>query len=116
MGRCPTDTCRVTPHGGYGYYRASRAVTHYAWDLGGPGGTPVYAPEDGVVDTIADGQGPPWSGYDPGLVLLHGGSGYYHLLAHLGPSSYKVRVGDRVKQGQHVGNIAYDHVHWEIRK
>lgn len=116
MGTCPTKTCHITPHGGYAFYRANRDVTHYAWDLGGAGGTPVVSPEAGVVDTIASGQSAPWSGYDPGLVVVRGRSGYYHLLAHLNPDTIKVRVGEVVQQGQQVGSVAYDHVHWEVRK
>lgn len=115
MARYPVDVVRVTPHGAFGFLRDYKtpAVTHWGVDLGGAAGTLVRAPEDGVVDTTASGTSPPFTGYDPGVVLIRGRSGYYHLLGHTIPS---VSPGQVVKEGQVVGKIGVNHVHYEVRK
>jgi murein DD-endopeptidase MepM/ murein hydrolase activator NlpD len=116
VARYPVDVVRITPHGGWSYFRPEQGeggTYHYALDLGGAAGTPVRAPEDGVVDTTASGTSPPFTGYDPGVVLLRGRSGYYHLLGHTIPM---VQAGQVVREGQQVGTIGVNHVHWETRK
>jgi len=115
VARYPVDVVRVTPRGAYGYFRDYKTPTVHHWglDLGGPAGTVVRAPEDGVVDTTATGTSPPFTGYDPGVVLLRGRSGVYHLLGHTRPS---VQAGQAVREGQQVGTIGINHVHWEVRR
>jgi murein DD-endopeptidase MepM/ murein hydrolase activator NlpD len=78
----------------------------------------IYAPEDGVVVSVADGTSPPFTGYGPGVVLMKGMSGFYHLLAHLDLGSIRVTKGAKVAEGTLVGryNAAYGHCHYEVRK
>jgi murein DD-endopeptidase MepM/ murein hydrolase activator NlpD len=77
----------------------------------------IYAPEAGVVVAVSDGQSPPFSGYGPGVVLMKGASGFYHLLAHLDLSSIKVSKGEQIAEGTLVGkfNARYAHCHYEVR-
>lgn len=123
-GRCPTDTCKTSPHGGYHFWRpdqvdpksGTRGVMHWAWDLSGTAGsTPVYAPEDGFVVETATGLSSPWTGFNPGLVLIKGVSGVYHVLGHLDYNKIIVRGGQPVALGQKVGVMGISHTHWEIR-
>lgn len=77
----------------------------------------IYAPEAGVVVAVADGSSPPFSGYGPGVVLIKGASGFYHLLAHLDLGSVRVRKDEQIAEGALVGryNAAYAHCHYEVR-
>lgn len=119
-----TKPISSAPASGYGAKRA-RGVVHYAWDLPGVEDAPVVAPEDAIVTGIRyNGTGgsvklpPPWDGYGPGIVLLRGASGVWHLLAHVAPS---VMVGQTVREGQDVATLTRNvgasgpHVHWEVR-
>lgn len=124
-GVCPTDTCKTSPHGGYHFWRpdqvdpksGQRGVMHWAWDLSGSADrTPVYAPEDGVVVETATGESSPWTGFQPGLVLIKGVSGVFHVLGHMDYPTIAVRAGQQVRMGQPVGVMGISHVHWEIRK
>lgn len=105
---------------------------HAGVDLGGRPGTPVMAPEAGVVEQVGTLPArPPWTGYPP-AVLLRGDSGRWHLLAHLNGNAAGgrataplVSVGQRVQLGDVLGYIgpanpadrseAHDHCHWEVR-
>jgi len=89
---------------------------HPGVDVLGPAGTLVQAPEGGAVVTTATGASPPYVGYGPFLVVIHGDSGKYHLLAHLDPSANVVDVGERVEAGDVVGQTSSaNHTHWEVR-
>lgn len=93
--------------------------THPGVDVNGPQGTPVHAPEDGVVVLAADGSVPPWRGYGPWLVVIRGrASGKFHLLSHLDPSARALAaIGLPVRAGDVVGRVsAARHTHWELRK
>jgi murein DD-endopeptidase MepM/ murein hydrolase activator NlpD len=99
---------------------------HAGVDLHAAHGASVLAPESGVVvvaarasyaDEVPRHSAPPgWSGYGPGCVVLHGDSGWYHVLAHVAPvgaraiQTYRVAEGDRIASASAVG-----HVHWEVR-
>lgn len=140
MPRIPVDNVRVTPHGKYKSIRRSSAdgscgvapypCSHPGVDLAAPKGTPVYAPESGIVTEVARGDTKPWTGYDPALVTMRGDSGYSHLLAHLDPEVI-TRWGEaqlfgsepkmyplakRVTEGQLLGYVANNHTHWEVRE
>lgn len=98
---------------GWGYRRTPSHV-HAGVDLGARPGTPVMAPEAGVVSEVITRDVPPWRGYAP-CVLLAGASGVWHLLAHLGPT-IAVLQGDAVALGDALGAVgALRHVHWEVR-
>lgn len=77
----------------------------------------VWAPEAGAVIAVADGSAPPFVGYGPGVVMLLGASGVYHLLSHLDHSTIKVRVGQQLDEGEPIAkfSVAYGHCHYEIR-
>jgi murein DD-endopeptidase MepM/ murein hydrolase activator NlpD len=89
---------------------------HAGVDVHGAPGTPVLAPEAGVVERV--GTLParaPWTGYAP-AVLLRGDSGRWHLLAHLSGGPLLVVADQRVTLRQPVGTIGHErHVHWEVR-
>lgn len=99
---------------------------HAGVDLLGPGGREVVAPESGVVRVVFTSSrpvdprrsSPPgWAGYGPKGVLMHGDSGAWHLLAHLG--SVEVSPSSVLTEGQRVGTISGElstpHCHWEVR-
>lgn len=86
---------------------------HEGTDFALPGGTPVYAPADGVV-MIAE----PLAVRGNAVVIDHGWglySGYWHL------SEFKVTPGQTVKQGDLIalsGNTGLStgaHLHWDMR-
>lgn len=124
----PITPMIVSPHGGYLYARTSPSegscathsypCYHPGLDVVGRAGTPVVAPEDGIVHTTAPGSGPPFTGYGPWVVIIQGKSGRFHLLAHLDPDKRGMApTGTRVSAGQQVGvTSSANHVHWEVRK
>jgi murein DD-endopeptidase MepM/ murein hydrolase activator NlpD len=91
---------------------------HPGVDVVGPAGTPVKAPEGGLVVAAADGSSSPYAGYGPWLVIIRGDSGKFHLLGHLDPAyMLQAPIGLRVKEGQVVGRTSSaNHTHWEVRK
>jgi murein DD-endopeptidase MepM/ murein hydrolase activator NlpD len=88
---------------------------HRGVDYAAPTGTPVKATGDGKV--IYRG----WKGgYGKTVVLQHGGR-YTTLYAHLNGYARGLDVGQRVRQGQHIGYIGSTglstgpHLHYEFR-
>lgn len=103
---------------GYGYrihpiYRTRKM--HTGIDLTAPTGTEIYATGDGKVIK---------AGYTPGgygkRVLVDHGFGYKTLYAHM--SDINVRVGQKVKRGDVLGEVGNTgrstapHLHYEVRK
>jgi murein DD-endopeptidase MepM/ murein hydrolase activator NlpD len=88
---------------------------HAGMDFSAPSGTQIFATGDGVVDRADAGA----SGYGNHIVIRHG-FGYETLYAHL--SSYKCRVGQRVKRGDIIalvgssGRSQGPHLHYEVHK
>ncbi len=85
---------------------------HAGVDIGAPWGTPVLASDGGTV--VFSG----WNGaYGRSVVIKHGR--YFTRYAH--HSSNLVRVGERVAQGQVIGQVGISgratgpHLHFEIR-
>lgn len=120
MNRQP-PIARYAPVTGRREWLASRsngARLHAGVDLAAPAGTPVGAPENGVVHIVerdADAT-PRWRGYGPSIVLLHGESGAWHLLSHLAPDAELPTRGSLVSKGARLGTVgALAHVHWEVR-
>lgn len=123
--RIPTDEGRV-PVRGLGSWLARRSDghrLHAGVDLRTRRGQPVRAPEGGVIvqtirasapsDSRAGSSPPGWAGYGPHAVLLHGDSGWYHLLSHI---DAPIALGTRVAEGDEVGiGSRLMHVHWEVR-
>jgi murein DD-endopeptidase MepM/ murein hydrolase activator NlpD len=90
-------------------YGPRRDGFHYGADFPAPTGTPVYAPDDGVV----------WSAGlagSAGLMVAINSGNTQHKLMHL--SAVKVKPGEKVSKGQLVGlsgNTGHStgpHLHW----
>lgn len=126
MSRAPVDGVRLPERGG-GSWLAARSGghrLHAGLDLHAGAGTVVRAPEAGrIVLTFSASTGDEtprqsrpvgWAGYGPYGLLIHGDSGWYHLLGHVDSltaiDGARVAEGDVVAVGSPVG-----HVHWEVR-
>lgn len=125
MARWPSGPYSTRRTGCYGCKRITSAdggcgvhgypCTHWGVDLFAV--TPqIWAPELSVVVAVADGSAAPFRGYGPGVILLQGASGVYHLFAHMG--TIAVKVGQRLAEGDYLGTFdkAYGHSHWEVRR
>lgn len=109
---------------GYAFDRGD--VTHWGVDLSAKPGTPVFAPEDLVVEYVAvNDSTPPLSGYGPGAILARGeDSGLWHVLGHLDAWDWSDARHDRLPypgrkyaKGDEIGVVSkLNHVHWELRK
>lgn len=86
---------------------------HKGIDLGGPAGTPIYAPADGTV-TYAG----PAGGYGHLIVIKHD-NGFTTKYGHMYSNGMFVRNGQAVKQGDPIGAVGSDgystgpHLHFE---
>lgn len=78
----------------------------------------VFAPENGTVIDVANGASAPFVGFGPGVIVIRGDSGFFHLLAHLNFSTINVRQGQRVGEGQLLATFdpRIGHTHWEVRQ
>ncbi len=117
--RFPTNYVAITM-----YYNPN---THRGIDLAwnskqGGKEVPIFAPADGVVTVVkndyatTDLTGSSYGNY----VRIDHGNGICTLMAHLKQGSVSVKVGDRVTQGQQVGNMGNtgrsngNHTHYEV--
>lgn len=101
---------------------------HYAWDFAARVNTPVYASGDGVVKKVRFNQ-------DTNTIDKSNGAGNYieieydvdgekykMLYGHLYPNSATVKVGDKVKSWQKIGEVGTtgystgNHLHWKVTK
>lgn len=93
-----------TPHAGGVFGAVRKYDIHTGIDLYCESGDPVYAIEDGIVVNVCHftGQkvGSDWWN-DTDAVLIEGKSG----VILYGELESKVKVGDSIKEGQHIGNI-----------
>jgi murein DD-endopeptidase MepM/ murein hydrolase activator NlpD len=98
---------------GYDY---SPATGHYAIDIAGDFGNPIYAADSGVVVFA----GPSQRGYGNEVVIDHG-NGWQTLYAHLIDGGIYVSCGQSVLQGATIGamgstgNSTGPHLHFEMR-
>ena len=90
-------------------------MMHNGIDLAAEEGTPVKATADGVVEKTEE-----WpEGYGKYIVVVHDDV-YTTLYAQL--SEMKVKVGEKVKQGDVIGLVGSSglstapHLHYEVRK
>lgn len=127
---------RTKPTDGRCGYKNVYPCVHRGLDMAAPAGGAVYAPENGrVVISVSDNVTPPLRGFGPGAILFLGDSGMRHVLGHMDPTWWensawrgfpgalpKVLIPDRVpadgrryRQGEQMGVVAVDHLHWEVR-
>ena len=85
---------------------------HSGIDYGGPTGSPVIAPNDGVVA---------WAGRTDrrgnGLIIDHGAgvySGYYHLSEAIAEDGLRVARGETIGLIGATGLATGPHLHWEV--
>jgi murein DD-endopeptidase MepM/ murein hydrolase activator NlpD len=91
---------------------------HAGTDIAAPGGTPIYAAADGVVN-YADWMG----GYGNYTCIRHGKStkGKSLSTCYGHQSRILVETGQRVRRGQLIGRVGTtgastgDHLHFEVR-
>ena len=145
--RLPVANKVITPHGAFGYVRATSKdgacgvkkvypCVHKGVDLGGPAGTPVYAPERLRTTFVAfDNATRPLRGFGPGAIRALGASGAVHTLGHLDPEWWRettwqlpgsifegfrgqtqLPAVDRIyEEGEQVGVMSdARHVHWQV--
>lgn len=124
----PIPGARI-PTAGAACWCASRSDghrLHAGLDLAAPIGDRVLAPEGGRVAVVANASTPSartrfsrpsgWAGYGPGVVVLQGDSGAFHVLGHV--DAVVVVPGQRVREGEllaFVGETSTPHLHWEVR-
>jgi murein DD-endopeptidase MepM/ murein hydrolase activator NlpD len=88
---------------------------HTGVDFTAPKGTPIYATGDGVVITVKTVFG----GYGKYVEIDHG-FGFVTRYAHM--NDFKVRKGQKVKRGDHIGSVGNTgsstapHIHYEVLK
>lgn len=95
-------------------YAGQPGSYHGGVDIARPTGTPIVAPADGMVTLAAD---PPFT-LEGRLLILDHGHGLTSAFLHL--SRIDVRVGQRVRQGQALGQVGQTgratgpHLHWAM--
>jgi len=104
----------ITSHFGYRVHPIYKVKKlHAGTDIGAPKGTKVLAAGSGIVITAKE-----WGGYGNAVMIDHG-NGKWTLYAHL--SKIRVKEGDEVKAGQHIGDVGKTgtatgyHLHYEVR-
>jgi murein DD-endopeptidase MepM/ murein hydrolase activator NlpD len=85
-------------YGSQRVYNGMPGRPHYGVDIARPTGTPVHAPQGGYV-TFAN----PDTYFSGGLILIDHGHGLSSSFLHL--SAVNVEVGQRIKQGEIIGEI-----------
>ncbi len=96
-------------------YRGTPASYHNGVDLAGGRGTTYVAPADGVVVLAADH---PFT-LEGNLLIVDHGAGLNSAFLH--SEKLSVRLGDKVKQGQPLGQIGATgrasgpHLHWAVK-
>ena len=110
------DIYRISSHFGYRtdpFYKVQKL--HSGIDFSAPIGTHIYCSGDGVVEKVTKGN----SGYGNNIVVNHG-YGYKTRYAHL--SKAHVKVGQKVKRGEHIADVGNSgkstapHLHYEVIK
>ncbi|UAB78423.1 M23 family metallopeptidase [Erythrobacter sp. SCSIO 43205] len=95
-------------------YRGEPGSFHSGIDIAKPTGTPFVAPADGVVILARTGFS-----LEGGLLMIDHGNGLNSAFLHC--HRIHVKEGDRVRQGQHIGDIGATgratgpHLHWGLK-
>ncbi|MCJ9427818.1 M23 family metallopeptidase [Kordiimonas marina] len=110
----------IPAHGRFsGFYGSQRILNgkprspHYGLDIAAPVGTPIVAPESGVV-RLAD----PAFLLEGGIVIIDHGFGVSSTMFHM--NTVEVKEGQHVKRGERIGTIGMTgratgpHVDWRI--
>lgn len=109
----PREDRTTAPYGTRRVFNGATKSVHRGWDIGGPVGSEIHAPADGVVTYARDMY---YSGNT--LFVDHGGglyTGYFHM------DSFAVEPGDRVEAGQLLGTVGATgrvtgpHLHWAAK-
>lgn len=85
---------------------------HLGYDYSVPVGTPVFAPETGVIRLVTTGA-------EGGNTIELGSTGYYHRFLHL--NKFNVKVGQKVTEGAligwsgNTGKTTGAHLHHDVR-
>ncbi|USI73326.1 M23 family metallopeptidase [Sphingomonas morindae] len=96
-------------------YQGEKGAYHSGLDIARPQGSPVYAPADGVVLLAATDQVFSLEGH---LLMVGHGMGLDSAFLHL--SRILVRPGQRVRQGEQIGEVGMTgratgpHLHWAL--
>lgn len=92
-------------------YNGEPRRPHYGVDVAAPAGTPIVAPQAGVVTLAEDDMY-----FEGGLVFLDHGHGVTSVMMHM--SRVDVETGQRVEQGETIGAVGSTgrstgpHLHW----
>ncbi len=95
-------------------YNGEPADYHSGIDIAPGNGVPFVAPADGVVVLARTGFS-----LEGGLIIIDHGNGLNSAFLHA--SKLAVREGERVAQGQHIGNVGATgratgpHLHWSLK-
>jgi murein DD-endopeptidase MepM/ murein hydrolase activator NlpD len=95
-------------------YRGEPADYHSGIDIAPGNGVPFVTPADGTVVLARTGFS-----LEGGLIIIDHGSGLNSAFLHA--SKIVVREGERVMQGQHIGNVGATgratgpHLHWSLK-
>lgn len=99
------------------YYNGGAGGGHSGIDIGAPRGAKIVAADGGTVELARDS--------DPGgfgvTVIIKHGNGFWTLYAHMIEGSVAVKQGEKVDQGQKLGEVNNtgssrgDHLHFNIQ-
>lgn len=95
-------------------YKGEPAAFHTGIDIAPGNGVPFVAPADGVVVLARTGFS-----LEGGLIIIDHGNGLNSAFLHA--SRIVVGEGERVAQGQHIGNVGATgratgpHLHWSVK-
>lgn len=95
-------------------YQGEPGSYHSGIDIAKPNGTPFVAPADGVVILARTGFS-----LEGGLLMIDHGNGLNSAFLHC--SRLVVKEGERVRQGQHIGDVGSTgrssgpHLHWGLK-
>jgi len=100
-------------YGSQRFYNGQPRRPHYGLDIANDVGTPIRAAAGGIV-TLAE----PDMYFNGGTIIVDHGHGVATIYLHL--SGFDVEVGDRVEQGEEIGQmgatgrVTGPHLHWEV--